>query len=88
MQDWLVACAAAARISANSCLDLIFALSSSLLDAHLLRQLKTFPRAVDITHYHQWQLRGDLVLCQAITIVVTALLTAIEKDCARKWSVE
>ncbi|VDM42442.1 unnamed protein product [Toxocara canis] len=69
-----------ARQALNSSLDVMLQLIDSLLDAQYLGVVLALRRPSDCQLFYHIQLRSDLVLSQAVTTVVTALLTAVERD--------
>uniref|UniRef100_A0A0R3RVL3 PH domain-containing protein n=1 Tax=Elaeophora elaphi TaxID=1147741 RepID=A0A0R3RVL3_9BILA len=77
-----------ARQTFNSVLDALLQLTESLLDAQLLGLVLALKRSNDCQLYFHIQLRSDLVLSQAITIVTTGLLALLEQELAElpDWS--
>uniref|UniRef100_A0A915AMW7 PH domain-containing protein n=1 Tax=Parascaris univalens TaxID=6257 RepID=A0A915AMW7_PARUN len=69
-----------ARQALNSSLDVMLQLIDSLLDAQYLGLVLALQRPADCQLFYHIQLRSDLVLSQAVTIVVTALLNAAQSD--------
>ncbi|KAL4002408.1 hypothetical protein ACH3XW_3330 [Acanthocheilonema viteae] len=77
-----------ARQTFNSVLDAMLQLTESLLDAQLLGLVLALKKSSDCQLYFHIQLRSDLVLSQAITIVTTGLLALLEQESAElpDWS--
>ncbi|KAK0420803.1 hypothetical protein QR680_014899 [Steinernema hermaphroditum] len=71
-----------ARQSLNSALDCLLALVQSLLDAQLIGIIVALCKPKDLLLNFQLQLRSDSLVAQTVTIVATALLTAIERHAA------
>ncbi|CAG9538548.1 unnamed protein product [Cercopithifilaria johnstoni] len=77
-----------ARQTFNSVLDALLQLTESLLDAQLLGLVLALRKSSDCQLYFHIQLRSDLVLSQAVTIVTTGLLALLEQESAElpDWS--
>ncbi|KAM3724595.1 Inositol polyphosphate-4-phosphatase type I [Dirofilaria immitis] len=69
-----------ARQTFNSVLDALLQLTESLLDAQLLGLVLALKKSSDCQLYFHIQLRSDLVLSQAVTIVTTGLLALLEQE--------
>ncbi|VDK73844.1 unnamed protein product [Litomosoides sigmodontis] len=78
-----------ARQTFNSVLDALLQLTESLLDAQLLGLVLALKKSSDCQLYFHIQLRSDLVLSQAITIVTTGLLALLEQESSKPpdWSI-
>ncbi|MFH4976730.1 hypothetical protein AB6A40_003439 [Gnathostoma spinigerum] len=73
-----------ARRAINACLDGMLQLVESLIDAQLLGLVLALRRPSDCQLFYHIQLRSDLVLSQAVTIVATGLLAFVEEH-AKDW---
>ncbi|KAK6101402.1 hypothetical protein QQG55_4480 [Brugia pahangi] len=78
-----------ARHTFNSVLDAMLQLTENLLDAQLLGLVLALKKSNDCQLYFHIQLRSDLVLSQAITIVTTGLLALLEQELTElpDWSI-
>ncbi|KAI1729322.1 type I inositol 3,4-bisphosphate 4-phosphatase [Ditylenchus destructor] len=71
-----------AKAALNSTLDTLLHLVESLMLGQLLSLIVAFRKSADCQNFFHTQLRSDLLLSQAVTLVTTALLTNLENSAA------
>ncbi|VDD87449.1 unnamed protein product [Enterobius vermicularis] len=69
-----------AKQAINSCLDCMLQLVETVLDALYLGLVTALRRSTDSQLFYHLQARGDLAFSQAVTIVATGILTALEGE--------